>query len=268
MRIRVGLLSALLAVGLASPQAAVGGQSVLSVKADTSGYATLELTAPTTLDSARWSLSGKGSYKVALLDRVVEDRPGAGYNLVFSDVPAMQEKPGMLGGPGRDEPLVVPPGRYRVYVASNAPALLRIPIIRGTGSRTLHIKKKSPILARFDRGTPGPDGLLPRKASIRSDLTLGNVVAFKFSKWELSRSAGPYTGEIRDCITTRDGDCDGNPVPGVGASANEGDSTHSRREYWDTFDYAFTGAASAVTEYEGTERPTSFAQLLVAFHVG
>jgi hypothetical protein len=173
----------------------------------------------------------------------------------------------MLGGPGRDEPVVVPAGRYRIHIASNAPARLRVPIM-GHSSRALHIKKKSRIQARLDRGTPSADALPLREAGIRSNFLLGDVVTYKSSRWELSQPAGPYTSEIRDCITTPDGDCAAGLIPGVGVSHADGTSTYSRHEYWDTFDHSFKGAASAVTEYEGMERPTSFAQLLVAFPVG
>lgn len=268
MCIRVGLVAALLALGFASPQAAVSAEPVLSVHAETSGYATVDFARAVTLDREGWSLTGKGSYKVALLDRVVSDRRGQGYNLLFSDVTALQSQPLMLGGSDPDEPVVVPAGRYRVYVASDAPARFRIPT-DGHASRTLHIKKKSPMQVRFDRGAAVPGGVPPHEASIRSDFALGHVVTYKFSKWTLPRPAGPFTRSIRDCITRRGGECPAEPGPGVvGVSASESEDTYSRHEYWDTFDYFFKGPATGVTQYTGTHRPTSSAQLLVAFQVG
>ncbi len=263
--VRVVLVAALLALGFVSPQAAVSAEPALRVQADVSGYATVDFATPFRFDGGRWSLSGKGSYKVALLDRVVKDRAGAGYNLLFSDVPAMQAKPVVLGGPGGDAPVVVPAGRYRVHVVSDAPARLTIPL-QGHGSRTLHIKKKSPVQVRLDRGTPGSSQLPPHKAVIRSDFTLSSVVTYKFSKWTLSTTPGPFTRTFRDCITTRTGQC-GDTASDTGVSTGVGDKTQSRQEYWDTFDYTFKGQASAVTEYSGTDRPKSFAQFLVAFPV-
>ncbi len=47
-----------------------------------------------------------------------------------------------------------------------------------------------------------------------------------------------------------------------------GEDARSSHEYWDTFDHTFKRPASAVTQYEGTHHPKSFAQLLVAFPVG
>src|SRR4051812_48482754 len=125
MRLRFVFVAVVLGASLAGPvRADAAAPGVLAVRAETSGFVAVTFHSSVQLDTTHWSLSGKGNYRVAVLDRVVDDRADEGWNLLLADVPAASAHVALGAvGDGKDE-TVVPPGDYRVYVVSDAPAVL------------------------------------------------------------------------------------------------------------------------------------------------
>ncbi len=268
MRVRAVLTGLVVAVGVALPPAAVSAEPVLAVEARTSGYVEVDLPAGLRLDGENWRIAGKGSRKVVLIDRVVKDRRGAGFNLLFADLPGFQAKPVLLGGSGEDELVTVPAGRYRIHVVSDAPARFSVSTPRQP-ARLLKVNRSSRVLTRVEVAQPAQSDMPLREATLRSEFTLGEAVVYTFSKWTLGVGPGPQTREIQDCVVPRGSSCPQGGGPGLGANLSlDRQDTVIRHEYFDSFDLPFRGPATAVTEFRGTDRPKAVAQLLVSLPTG
>src|SRR5688572_9540149 len=121
---RWGLLAAaaLAASLLPGPRAAAGGDQAFVVHAAGTAVVAFEVPGGFSVDTGQWSLSGKGTYKVALLDRTVPDRAAAGWNLLLAQVPSFGEHSRVtLGAVGEARMTSVPAGRYRLHLISDAP---------------------------------------------------------------------------------------------------------------------------------------------------
>lgn len=267
MRLRALLVAAVTTAALACPAANAAGGAVLTVQADTTGSVTFDVAKGTRVDTKQWSLSGKGKYKVAVLDRIVQDRAGAGWNLVLAEVPVLNDHSRItLGAVGESEAVAVPAGRYRLHVVSDAPATLRIPLT-GSPARSFRITKASPVQVRYSRSTPSAGPLPPHAVVARSDLRLGSDFVLQVARWRFSQVPGPEHWEVDACIARLRDDCSGDGAGSTGLTIAPDDAAVTVARIQDTIDHQFQGQASSVTHFDGTTRPTEVVHLVVAVPV-
>jgi hypothetical protein len=272
MHVRMGrsVVAAFVAAGVALPMAASASNPALTLRATVSGYTTVRFPRAITLHMDNWSATGRGRYRVLLLDRVVSDRVNRGFNVLFADLPALGGDRVTLGAAGDGRTTVVPAGLYRLYSVSDAPAQWSIPVT-GSAGRDVQIRTATPVQVRLTEGTPTTDPVPPYSVASRSSFRLGRDVVFQVARWRFGGPPGPFRDSVDQCVAASGRDCagDGGTSTGVRTTveSNSSDSaTWARIE--DTFDHTFAGPALAVTHFDGTDRPTSYDQLIVAMAVG
>lgn len=260
--------AAVLAGCVLAPGAAATDGRQLVVRAQGTAFVTLDLPAGGRVDTGRWSLTGKGNYKVAVLDRVVGNRADSGWTLLLADVPRLGTQGRIaLGVLGERGMAAVPAGRYRLHIVSDAPASLRLPVV-GIPGRDNTATSASKVQVRLGALTP-PAGLVgPYAAQARTPFRLGTDFVFQAVQWRFSGLPGPQRVAVDACVAARGQDCrgDGQETNDVRTSTASDVLTVSRIQ--DTFDHTFRGPAQAVTHYEGTARPVEVVHLTVVVPTG
>lgn len=261
LRLAGAAAAALTAVTALPAAATTGSAGALVVKGNGHSFATIDIPAGVRVDANSWSLTGDGRYRLALLDRVVTNRTDAGFNDLFAVVPSLQVHTAL----GSDSDTPLPPGKYRLYLGSDKPVQLRLPV-RGMKSRTLTAVHAAAVRAWFDAAPDATGGPPFASAEARRDLPLTGSVTFQASRWTFPKS-GPHAFDnaMRSCLVGVGARCtSGSDDQGVTLGSSASSTTHV--EYWDTFDYQ-SARGSAVTEFEGTDRPSSVAQFVASISV-